>query len=59
MESLVRLMDFKTVERQFDAPDIKMKAMFNLLNYYKEMGRDEMYIRYVFFAVILLVMVNR
>eukprot|EP00800_Vazella_pourtalesii_P011037 TRINITY_DN2667_c1_g1_i1.p1 TRINITY_DN2667_c1_g1~~TRINITY_DN2667_c1_g1_i1.p1 ORF type:complete len:1797 (+),score=87.02 TRINITY_DN2667_c1_g1_i1:526-5391(+) len=45
---LVRLMDFKTVERQFDAPDIKMKAMFNLLNYYKEMGRDEMYIRYIY-----------
>ena len=45
MVFLVRLMDFKTVERQFDAPDIKMKAMFNLLNYYKEMGRDEMYIR--------------
>ena len=41
MVFLVRLMDFKTVERQFDAPDIKMKAMFNLLNYYKEMGRDE------------------
>lgn len=45
-ELLRRLLDYRTVQ-QGDR-DLHMHVMFNLLNFYKEMGREEIYIRYIY-----------
>jgi hypothetical protein len=47
---LDRLFDFRSiavVEHEVNN-DLRMHVMFNLLNFYKEMGREEMYIRYIY-----------
>lgn len=45
-ELLRRLLDYRTVQ-QGDR-DLHMHVMYNLLNFYKEMGREEIYIRYIY-----------
>ena len=45
VELLRRLLDYRTVQQGDEYRDLHMHVMFNLLNFYKEMGREEIYIR--------------
>ena len=45
VELLRRLLDFRTVQQGDEYRDLHMHVMFSLLNFYKEMGREEIYIR--------------
>lgn len=45
-ELLRRLLDYRTVAQ--GERDLHMHVMFNLLNFYKEMGREGIYIRYIY-----------
>ena len=45
-ELLRRLLDFRMVQQGDEYRDLHMHVMFSLLNFYKEMGREEIYIRY-------------
>ena len=47
VELLRRLLDFRTVPQGDEYRDLHMHVMFSLLNFYKEMGREEIYIRSV------------
>jgi hypothetical protein len=48
VELLRRLLDFRTVQQGDEYRDLHMHVMFSLLNFYKEMGREEIYIRYIY-----------
>ena len=47
VELLRRLLDFRMVQQGDEYRDLHMHVMFSLLNFYKEMGREEIYIRSV------------
>ncbi|XP_065920842.1 dedicator of cytokinesis protein 1-like isoform X2 [Dysidea avara] len=47
-ELLGRLLDYRSVEEGAEHKTLRMFVMFNLLNFYKEVGREEMYIRYIY-----------
>ena len=51
VELLRRLLDYRTVQQGDEFRDLHMHVMFNLLNFYKEMGREEIYIRCVYVCV--------
>lgn len=45
---LEKLLDYRTVITNDDSIDNRMSCIVNLLNFYKEIKRDEMYIRYLY-----------
>ncbi|CAB3976622.1 dedicator of cytokinesis 1 isoform X2 [Paramuricea clavata] len=45
---LEKLLDYRTVLASDDSIDNRMSCIVNLLNFYKEIKRDEMYIRYLY-----------
>ncbi|XP_028391608.1 dedicator of cytokinesis protein 1-like [Dendronephthya gigantea] len=45
---LEKLLDYRTVLNSDDSIDNRMSCIVNLLNFYKEIKRDEMYIRYLY-----------
>ena len=52
VELLRRLLDYRAVKQGDEYRDLHMHVMFNLLNFYKEMGREEIYIRLVTMAMV-------
>ncbi|XP_019859385.1 PREDICTED: dedicator of cytokinesis protein 1 isoform X1 [Amphimedon queenslandica] len=47
-ELLKRLLDYREVHLGDEYRDLNMHVVFNLLNFYKSIGREEIYLRYIY-----------